>query len=166
MPIRAVFFDFYGTLAYWREPLEATVRKVAARYGLALDWTQFPEARNRLETVWSACQPDSGTMATIERLMTGYRELWRELDAREHLSQLAWEVAQYDHALFSPANAVLYSDALPALRGLRASGLRLGVISNFHTPLHNILESLGVESYFDVVIASHDERVQCEKPGR
>ncbi len=103
MAIRAVYFDFNGTLAYWRQPLEATVRKVAGRYGLALDWTQLAEARGQLEAAWSACQPSGGVAATIELLMAAYQDLWRRLGAREYLGQLAWETAQYDHAVFSPA---------------------------------------------------------------
>jgi putative hydrolase of the HAD superfamily len=162
--LQAVCFDFYGTLIRWRQHLEPTVRKVAARYGLALDWERYQDARKHVTAAYDACTPDRGTAAMIERLIAGYQDFLRELGAREHLDQLAWEIAQYDHAFFSPANAVLYPEVVPALAALRGKGLRLGVVSNFHVPLHNLLEEVGIESYFDVVIASHDSRVRCEKP--
>lgn len=166
MTITAVYFDFYGTLADWRQPVEASMRKVAVRYGLALDWSRLPEARQQLEAAWVACGPDGGTLATMERLMAAYQDYVRLLGAREHVGQLAWEVAQADHSMFTAHNTVVYPDTRPALDALRGAGLRLGVISNFHTPLYNILEFLEIEGYFEAVIASHDERVRCEKPDR
>lgn len=48
----------------------------------------------------------------------------------------------------------LYDDVLPALAGLQARGLRLGVISNFGTNLPEVLANFQLEGYFDFVIVS------------
>ena len=42
--------------------------------------------------------------------------------------------------------------------------LKLGIISNWDTPLHAMVEELGLAPYFDVVVASHDQRVRSAKP--
>jgi HAD superfamily hydrolase (TIGR01549 family) len=126
-PVEAVFFDLYGTLAYWARSLETTVRQVADRYGVELDWSAYGAARERLD-------------------------------------QMAWEVLQHSHALFSCTDMALCDDVLPSLRRLQERGLILAVVSNFHTPLDNILEELGIRGFFTAVIASHDQRVQAAKP--
>lgn len=163
--MKAVFFDFSGTLVWWPQSLEATTRKLAARYGLTLDWSHLAQAREHANAAYGSA-PTAGTLAIMQRVLLGYQDFLRELGVRQHLGQLAWEVAQDHHALFSPNNARLYPEVRAALDALRAGGLKLGVISNFDLPLHNLLEALGIEGYFDAAIASHDGRVQCEKTER
>ncbi len=48
----------------------------------------------------------------------------------------------------------LYDDVLPTLAGLRAVGLRLGVISNFGPHLPEVLERFQIDTFFDFVIVS------------
>ena len=40
----------------------------------------------------------------------------------------------------------------------------MGIISNWDTPLHAMVEELGLAPYFEVVVASHDQRVGSAKP--
>jgi putative hydrolase of the HAD superfamily len=82
----------------------------------------------------------------------------------EHVDQIAWEVLQYEHALFSRNNATLYEDVLPTLDRLQQTDLKMGIISNWDTPLHAMVEELGLAPYFEVVVASHDQRVRSAKP--
>ena len=88
----------------------------------------------------------------------------RKLGVREHVEQIAWEVLQYEHALFSRNNATLYEDVLPTLDRLQQMNLKMGIISNWDTPLHAMVEELGLAPYFEVVVASHDQRVRSAKP--
>lgn len=48
----------------------------------------------------------------------------------------------------------LYSDVTPVLESLRASGFRLGVVSNWEEWLEDLLLALGVHQLFEVIVAS------------
>lgn len=58
----------------------------------------------------------------------------------------------------------LYPDSLPAVRGLRAAGVTVAVISNWDYSLHRILKMLGIHAEFDLVIASLEEGFEKPDP--
>ena len=161
---KAVFFDFFGTLIFWTQPLHITIRKIADRYQLSLDWSVYDEARTILTEAYEASKPTDSIRDTISRQLDGCCAFLKKLGAREHVEQIAWEVLQYEHALFSRNNATLYEDVLPILDRLQRTDLKMGIISNWDTPLHAMVEELGIASYFEVIVASHDQRVQSAKP--
>jgi HAD superfamily hydrolase (TIGR01549 family) len=162
--LKAVFFDFFGTLIFWTQPLHVTIRKLAERYGLELDWEVYPEAREFMTAAYEASTPTDNILETMERMVNGCRAFLKTLGVREHLEQMAWEVLQYEHAMFSRNNATLYDDVLPTLERLKGSGVKMAIVSNWDTPLHNTVETLGIDGYFDAIVASHDERVGSAKP--
>lgn len=161
---KVVFFDFFATLIFWTQPLRVTLRKIADRYQLRLDWSVYDEARAILTETYEASKPTDNIRDTISKQLEGCCAILRKLGVHEHVEQMAWEVLQYEHALFSRNNATLYEDVLPTLDQLQQMGLKLGIISNWDTPLHAMVEELGLTPYFDVVVASHDQRVRSAKP--
>ena len=161
---RAVFFDFFATLIFWTQPLRITLRKIADRYQLRLDWSVYDEARAILTEAYETSKPTDNIRDTIFRQLDGCCAILRKLGVREHVDQIAWEVLQYEHALFSRNNATLYEDVLPTLNRLQQMNLKMGIISNWDTPLHAMVEELGLAPYFEVVVASHDQRVRSAKP--
>lgn len=69
-------------------------------------------------------------------------------------------------AVFAPGECwALYDDVLPTLEEMRSRGMKLGVISNWDSSLHRILELLGVERQFDFVVASLEYGVEKPEPG-
>ena len=160
----AVFFDFFATLISWTQPLRVTTRKIGDRYQLQLDWSVYDEARAILTEAYEASKPIDNIRDTIFRQLDACCTFLRKLGVREHVDQIAWEVLQYEHALFSRNNATLYEDVLPTLDQLQQTDLKMGIISNWDTPLHAMVEELGLSPYFDVIVASHDQRVRSAKP--
>ena len=161
---RAVFFDFFATLIFWTQPLRVTLRKIADRYQMCLNWSVYDEARAILTETYEASKPTDNIRDTISKQLEGCCAILRKLGVHEHVEQIAWEVLQYEHALFSRNNATLYEDVLPTLGQLQQMDLKLGIISNWDTPLHAMIEELGLAPYFHVVVASHDQRVRSAKP--
>ena len=161
---KAVFFDFFETLIFWTQPLHITIRKIAERYGLDLDWEVYDEACESRMKAYEESKPTENITETLERQVDACRSLLEKLGVREYVDQMAWEVLQYEHAIFSRNNATLYDDAIPTLDRLRRSGLKMAIVSNWDTPLDNMIEELGIERYFDVIVSSHDKRVQSAKP--
>ena len=161
---KAIFFDFFATLIYWTQPLHVTIRKIADRYQLRLNWSVYDEARAILTEAYEASKPTNDIRDTIFRQLDACCTFLRKLGVREHVEQIAWEVLQYEHAIFSRNNATLYEDVLPTLDRLQQMDLKMGIISNWDTPLHAMVEELGLVPYFDVIVASHDQRVRSAKP--
>jgi putative hydrolase of the HAD superfamily len=161
---KAVFFDFFGTLIFWTQPLHITIRKIADRYQLRLDWSAYDEAQAILTEAYEASKPTNNIRDTIFRQLDTCCAILKKLGVHEHVDQIAWEVLQYEHALFSRNNATLYEDVLPTLDRLQQTDLKMGIISNWDTPLHAMVEELGLAPYFEVVVASHDQRVRSAKP--
>lgn len=68
--------------------------------------------------------------------------------------------------VFSPGGMVwaLFGDVIPTLDALDSLGTRAGVISNWDSSLHRILETLGISHRLDFVIASLEHGI--EKPDK
>ena len=161
---KTVFFDFFATLIFWTQPLRITLRKIADRYQLPLNWSAYDEARAILTETYEASKPTDNIRDTMFKQMDSCCAILKKLGVREHVEQIAWEVLQYEHALFSRNNATLYEDILPTLNQLQKMDLKMGIISNWDTPLHAMVEELEIAPYFEVVVASHDQRVGSAKP--
>jgi putative hydrolase of the HAD superfamily len=158
--IRAVSFDAAGTLLAVREPVGETYARFARREGIlaAADALEdgFQRAFRRAEP------PLAFPRASPQRTRALEREWWwrRVSDAfrAAGVDPSRRAVARTFAAVFehfaSRAAWRLFTDVKPALRRLRARGLRLAVVSNFDTRLLALLEGFGVSSSFDAVVLS------------
>ena len=164
--VKAVFFDFYMTLSVLGQQLfEASLRRIAARYGVEINWEHYDAALEGLFVGVPVSNPP--TCSLLESVMTTMVrecEFIRELGVREYVEQIAWELLQSGHPLFAATNATLYDDVLPTLQHLRNMGFKLAIVSNWDTPLEPLTERLGIAEYFDTITASHDTLVRSEKP--
>ena len=164
--IKAVFFDFYKTLSvHGEESFEASLQKIAERYGVKINWERYEAAVASLFTDTSASSPANHSLLEwLTTVITRECEFIRELGVQGHVEQIAWELLQSGHPLFGVTNAILYDDVVPTLEHLRDAGFKLAIVSNWDTPLDPLTERLGIADYFDAIIASHDTRVRSEKP--
>ena len=163
--IKAVFFDFYKTLCVWGQPLEASLQKIAERYGFEIDWERYATARENLYADASGSDPtEHSLLETMQEIVESYYEFIRGLGVQEHVGQITWELLQSEHSLFAATNATLYDDVVPTLAHLRDTGFKLAIVSNWDTPLDPLTERLGIAHYFDIIVASHDARVRSAKP--
>ena len=126
MTVRAVLFDVDFTIARPGPELGPEgYRRLGERFGLELDPSRYPEARERAieglrrhpelehdEEIW---------VAFTERIIRGMGgEADSAYECAVAMTQ-AWEHAEHFE---------LYDDALPVLEALRALGLKLGLVSN------------------------------------
>ena len=164
--IKAVFFDFYKTLSILgKQSFEASLRRIASRYRVEINWEGYGEAIENLFVGASVSNPPTHALSeSVMTIMMRQCEFIRELGIQEHVEQIAWELLQSGHPLFAATNATLYDDVLPTLEHLRNAGFKLAIVSNWDTPLNPLTERLGIAEYFDTITASHDMRVKSEKP--
>ncbi len=163
--IKAVFFDFYYTLCVWGKPLEESLQIIAERYQFKIDRERYTAAVENLFAEASSTDPSTHSILdTMQKIVDSYCEFVRQLGVQEHAEQMAWELLQAGHSLFAANVATLYDDVVPTLQRLKDDGYKLAIVSNWDTPLDPLAERLGIAHYFDIIVASHDERVRSAKP--
>lgn len=163
----AIFFDAAGTLFDAREPVGHTYARIARKHGVNADDESATAGFRR--AFGSSDGLAFGPGRDGPELMRLERRWWRELVARSFagLGEFDDFDAFFDElfAYFAePAHWRAFPDALASLDRLAQDGFRLGVISNFDSRLHRILDGLGLRSCFECVMISTE--VGYAKPAR
>ena len=147
--------------------------------GYTLVWF-YPSAGELIARAWN----DAGLSATPEQVQKAFMAIWSEEDkaaitsgfppTKEYDEQaeyqrnlkvmrlLGGEDEALVHAYGARANELflrpgairLYDDALPALAQLKSDGYRLGIVSNWSWNLIDRCKHVGIDGYFDVIMAS------------
>lgn len=153
-PFRAVFFDAGGTLLHPYPSVGEIYAAVSERHGCRAG---ADELESRFREAWlhrdSRFDLQSHTSEKIERAW------WHSLvsEVFSGLPGMGDFEAFFDelYDLFArPECWRLYPDALDVLKALKARGVCLGMISNWDRRLLTIVEGLGLNRYFDFVLAS------------
>jgi putative hydrolase of the HAD superfamily len=150
--IQAVVFDLDGTLLDRRRSFERFVRD---------QWERFAHF---LRTV----EQEQYVHTLIERDRDGYaprKELFSGMVTQFELPLGLAETLLSDYRAGFPSACVLFSDAVPTLSSLRASGLKLGLITNGSVRMQGgKLESLALAPMFDTVLIADAEGVSKPDP--
>lgn len=163
-PYKAVFFDAGGTLFRPYPSVGAIYAEVAARYGCTA-------TAQTLEELFHAAWLKRDGLASLaghsdEKIE---RQWWRAL-VYEIFSQVRMpdDFDAFFNELYelfgSPVSWRVFPETEEVLRALRAAGKRLGIISNWDSRLFHLCEGLGLNHYFDFVLAS--AVFGAAKPGR
>ncbi len=154
--IRAVFFDFYGTLAGWRSGGERIQAQAARAEGLRVDEGLLGAGYRAADAYLAeenAVRPVSRrTAAERDAVFAEYeRRLLAEAGAQVDAA-MAMRVWRRVDAM--PKQLAAYDDALPTLTALRALGVTTGVISNMGGGLDAHLEEVGLQAAVDAAVSS------------
>jgi putative hydrolase of the HAD superfamily len=146
-PLRAVVFDVDFTVARPGPELGPEgYRTVGARYGLELEAARYEDARAQaLETLERHPELDHDEEIWVlftQRIIEGMGGRGDTYAPAVELTR-AWELAQHFE---------IYDDAVPALRDLRARGLKLGLLSNTARDLDDFVAHHGLD--VDAVLTS------------
>jgi putative hydrolase of the HAD superfamily len=154
---RAVLFDFYGTLARWRDSDLSNYMTVLAAHGYDLP----PAVLNDYFARYDG----------IEHVEHSVDEQAYEAWVRQRLGDLTAACGVGRHDLDIVLDALrasdrgpmdAYPDAAPALRALRRAGLSIGVCSNWGWELDAFLRQVGLLTLVDVAVTS--ARAGARKP--
>jgi HAD superfamily hydrolase (TIGR01549 family) len=146
-PLRAVVFDVDFTIARPGPELGPEgYRAVGARYGLELDPARYEDARvAALKTLERHPELDHDEEVWVlftQRIIEGMGGSGETYAPALELTR-AWERVEHFE---------IYDDAVPVLRGLRAQGLRLGLLSNTARDLDEFVAHHGLD--VDAVLTS------------
>lgn len=149
--VRAVIFDMYETLiTHYRSPLYFG-EQIAADAGLT-----EPSFR----ALWDPTDADRSTgrltfEATIEMILRTRGRYSPELAAGITARRISAKEACFTH---------LHDEILPMLAGLRARGMRIGLISNCYSEEAAVIRKSALAPYFDAMFLSWEQGVM--KPDR
>jgi putative hydrolase of the HAD superfamily len=150
--IKMIFFDAAGTLFHVRGSVGEIYARFAAQFGKRVDPQQIQRA-------FATCFPQQPPLAFGAGLPAAARlqqeqQWWRTLV--QHVFAGTGEFPQLEEyfveifAFFRTAAAwEVEAETHTTLAALKQRGLRLGVISNFDSRLHEVLRVLGLRPYFD-----------------
>jgi len=163
MQVRAVLFDAGETLVHPTPSFPELFSRVLADAGHRREPEEVIEASRSVFHRFSEAARDNDLWTTSparsERFWKGvYTTMLAELDLDGQGS-----LRDTLYATFTdPGNYALFDDVLEAVSALEASGLALGIVSNFEAWLEDLLATLGVRDRFPVRVISGLEGI--EKP--
>ena len=150
--MQAVVFDLDGTLLDRRRSFERFVRDQRERFA------PFLQTAGREEYVQTLIERDRDGYAPRQEVFTG-------MLAQFALPSGLAETLLNDYRAGFPSACVLFPDAAQTLSSLRASGLKLGLITNGSVRMQSAkLECLALSSMFDTILISDAEGIS--KPDR
>ena len=164
--IKAIFFDWFNTLAHYhppREELESQALKElgfdvspkSISYGLYLADKHMYEENARLP-IRQRSQEEQ------HRLYTGFhRIILKEtgIDATDdQVLNLMLRMLQLNNSL----KFILFDDVSAALKVLKARGLKLGLLTNLQSEVNSMCRELGIADYLDFTVTSVE--VGADKP--
>jgi len=157
--LKAVFFDAAGTLFETRLPVAEIYAELARQFGIEADARQVGAAfRSAFE---SAPALAFGTRHRAEELRRLERDWWhkRVAETFTQIGKFADFETYFDRlfAIFAdPSTWEICPEAITTLKRLKSEGLIVGVISNFDSRVHRLLDGLGLGALLDSTTISSE----------
>jgi FMN phosphatase YigB (HAD superfamily) len=160
--IKAVFFDFFNTLAYFDPPREQTYSEIALSLGIKATADMITAALPEADAYWRA---ENFKQPVRQREQDDKVAVYKEYGSRI----LAGTGATPDQALQMLATAFSrgwvfksFPDSVPALKLVNEKKMITGLISNVGQEIDSYCRELGFEPYLDYKVTSFE--VGFDKP--
>ncbi|MET8259791.1 HAD family hydrolase [Micromonospora sp. NPDC005553] len=161
-PVKAVLFDFHGTLAQVEDP-QRWVSEAAASCGVTLDRVRATSLADRLLTAGRAGGP------LPARVPPRLAELWADRDLYQHAHRGAYTglAETVDAGIDGFADALYerllttegwlpYTDTAPTLTALRDAGVPVAVVSNIGFDLRPHFDAWGLTDLVGAFVLSYE----------
>ena len=161
---RALLLDAMGTLIGLRQSVGRTYAEAAAAHGLAVSARAIDAV---FPSLYRQAPPLAFPHLSGTALLAAEKQWWGErIEAALQATGAGPAPRSLQRHLFErfrdPALWTVYDDVLPSLERWRRRGLRLAVVSNFDSRLHQLLVDLGLGAQLDAVVISSE--VGAAKP--
>jgi len=163
---KAVFFDWFNTLAQYYPPREEIHANACREVGIEVAEGKLSRGLLLADQFYV----DENARSPIkQRSLQEQMEVYAQYgcivlkEAGVEISdEMALRIMQKLAGAFSKFDFVLFDDVLPTFEGLKQRGLVLGLISNIDRDIMPSCQELGLASYLDFVVTSRE--VGSEKP--
>ena len=162
--IKAIFFDFFNTLASYDMPREQMYADMCKEYGIEVDTRAlfksiskadlFYREENRRNPVDKLSKEEQFAF-WVKYVMLALKGAGVEADKElaagilKRMMKVRWEFKLFD-------------DALPTLKQLKKQGIKLGLISNVAKDIDELFNKLELQQHLDFIVTSFE--VGHDKP--
>ncbi|MBI4338514.1 MAG: HAD family hydrolase [Chloroflexi bacterium] len=163
--IKAVFFDFYGTLARFYPPREEVQTRAITSFGYAVTREGLVKGYARADDYMGQVNAGNQPMNRLRgEARLDFFAAYERIILREAGVEVGLEEARRIWAKVQeiPYGLALYDDAIPALDALKRRGLILGLLSNIGRQPQQLTDTHGLTPYLDFAVTS--EEIGSNKP--
>ena len=166
--IKAVFFDWFNTLAQYSPPREELQSQALHEFGIDISGEKlFPAlllADKDFFDEYAVTPMAKRSREEQIRIYTRYEQTLLEkagVDVPENPETIL-KILMKAQKLYEGIVFVLFDDVIPSLKGLKEQGLILGLVTNMETEMRPLCKELGLGPYLDFVVTSGE--VGADKP--
>ena len=164
--IKAVFLDWFNTLAQYDPPREEiqgqalqelgiNVPPERIRHGLIIADSEYFEENARSSIQKRSPEEQAKAYARYQKIL--FTEAGVNIP-----DELFPKIMGRLRELYQKMTFILFEDVLPALKTLKEQKLTLGLLTNLQIDMNPICQQLGLEPYLDFIITSGE--VGADKP--
>lgn len=168
--IKAVFFDWFNTLAHYEPSREELQSHVLEEFGIHASPQQITRgmmaadrdyfAENAVSPVRKR-SPEEQAKIYIGYQKTMLTESGVDIPAEP---DILLKIMKRSQQLSQRMKFALFDDVLPTLKTLKQQNLTLGLLTNLDTDMKPICRDLGLESYIDFTVTSGEVGADKPKP--
>ncbi|MEC4804043.1 MAG: HAD-IA family hydrolase [Jaaginema sp. PMC 1079.18] len=166
---KVIFLDAVGTLFGVQGTVGEVYSKIAHEFGVTTDPTALDTA---FTTAFKAAPPLAFPGAEVVEIPNLEYQWWLDVSqktfetvgARENFNHFEEFFDRLYSYFATPHPWFVYKDIVPVLETWKANKIALGIISNFDSRLHMVLEGLELAKYFQSITVS--SFVGAAKPER
>jgi len=157
--IKAVFFDWFSTLAHYDPPREQLQAQVLRELGFNVSLPVMQRALVLADKVlYAALAEISMRNRTPEERLQVYIRHQQSILANAGVNNSSTELAESAMKRMRELNErprfTLFDDVLPTVKILKERQLTIGLLTNIHRGINDICKELGLEPYMDVIVSS------------
>lgn len=163
---KAVFFDWFNTLAFYHPPREGIHAAACRKLGIEVSEERI---RRSLPAADQFFMEENARSPVEKRSPEERAQVYAQYEKRmlsgagvEVSDELALRIMQEASKSFQGLAFALYDDVLPTLELLKQRGLILGLISNIERDMDPVCAELGLAPYLDFMVTSRE--VGADKP--
>jgi len=163
---RAVFLDWFNTIARYEPPRRELHHRVLAEFGFDIDAERLISAIAHADKYFynqNAVSPvEKRPPEEKAQVYLNYSRIMLAEIGLDLGNDLLMQIVQRGQALFQGTTFTLFDDVIPTLQGLKQRKLILGLLTNLNQDMQPICRQLNLEPYLDFVVTS--EEAGADKP--
>lgn len=164
--VKAVFFDWFSTLAHYDPPREQLQAQVLRELGFSVSVPVMQRALVLADKdLYAELAEISMRDRTPEERLQVYIRHQQSILTNAGINsgpELAERTMKRARELNARPRFVLFEDVLPTIMMVKERQLRTGLLSNIYRGIRDICRELGLEPYIDVIASS--EEAGADKP--
>jgi len=164
--IKAIFFDWFNTLAHYEPPRELLHSQALKEFGIEVSPEEILPGLLEADSYFfeeNANSPVAKRKPKEQAVVwVRYQQIVLEGVGIKADQELLAKVMKKVRELFKETRWTLFDDALPTLKELKQQNFIVGLLSNFDKDMNPLFRELSLESYLDFAVTSKE--VGADKP--